>query len=373
MTGIDTNAPLQTTSVIYQAPLLSICIPTYSRVSMLDTCLASLLPQTQQYAGRIECIVSDNASIDRTSELLRQYQQEFTFEVSRNDHNIGILGNITKVAGQLAKGDYVWVIGDDDVVTAGAVQRILNFIERNRTVDLVALNVGYRPGDSRPAALDVRGGITDRPNYTLRQSDKTSIVPAEELFAGPTVDLTASYSTVMRRRWWVESYPEPYVGEPFTDVRSMYPSAYTIAEHLAGARCGLVGEPSIMIHEMPSSDFSWAKYRGMALLHVTSLFEMYEHAGIPHEVLRPYYRYQLTDRGDALGDLLWNRDCAGGWREAGKFAIRMGRYPWLLFKAFCIAMLHPHAPRLLSTPFHLMMSIKRMLSRALAQPSISDD
>ncbi len=92
-------------------PLLSICIPTFNRAGLLDVCLASILPQVAQYSTEVECVISDNASSDATQETIRKYQERFPLtRCSRNETNIGIIGNITKVASELARGQFVWLI-----------------------------------------------------------------------------------------------------------------------------------------------------------------------------------------------------------------------------------------------------------------------
>ncbi|TWT52519.1 Abequosyltransferase RfbV [Rubripirellula amarantea] len=342
-------------------PLLSICVPTYSRAEMLDTCLATILPQLEPLGDEVECVICDNASTDETPAVVERYSSQFTcVRAYRNDSNIGIIGNITKVASVLARGEFVWMVGDDDGLIAGAVKRVLLFLKENPSLDLVALNVGYRAGDLRPSADAAWGGILAEPEKCQRPLGPSEVIEFESLLTGPSADLTAMYSLVLRQSLWAKEFPEPYLGPTFVDVKSTYPHAYIIAKTLPGREAGLIPSPSVMIHELKGAQYSWAKYIAVTgVLHFTSLLKMYEASGVPSKTLDPYYRYQLTDRGIDLGYLLWDPESAGGWREALLFASQMRGYPWLLFKAFCVAMTNASAPKLLSAPFRFVLWLKQ--------------
>jgi len=334
------------------SPLLSICIPTFNRGGLLDVCLASVLPQVAEHSLEVECVVSDNASSDATEKVLEKYQQLFPFvRACRNATNIGIIGNITKVASELARGEFVWLIGDDDVLTTGAIERVLRRLRQSPEVDLVAFNVGFEPGSQRPTAEQARGGVASNVARTLRNSSSDGVLPFEQLFEGPCADLTAMYSLAMRRSLWVQHYPVASTADPFSSVESTYPHAAIIAEHLSGKLAGLIAEPAVVIYEMPSEQFSWAKHHAKSvLIYFTELLQRYERGGVPRAVLEPYYRYQLLHRSGELGDLMFNRSTSGGCRDALRFAWMYRRYPVLLMRSLLIACSHPKAPKLVSVP-----------------------
>ena len=349
-----------TTSV----PRLSICIPTYQRAELLDACLASVLPQLEPLGDDVECVISDNASTDATAAVVDRYAREYRLLHFRNASNIGILGNITKVVTQLARGEYVLLIGDDDTMMIGAVKRILAHLKFGDSPALVALNVGYCPQHQRPDASAILGGVDLKPGKLLRPTQATGSYSVEQLLSGPCADFTASYSVVLPRKAWCDEFPEPYLDEPFTCVRNTYPHAYIIATAFVGAQGVLIAEPAVMVFEIPSEEFSWSRYRAInTVLHATKLLQLYESYGVPRRVLAPYYRYQLQHRALFLGDLLWSRDCVGGWMEAIHFAWMQKRYPVLLVRAFAIAMLHHDAPGWLRQAFMSFARLKRRMPR----------
>ncbi|MEI6774123.1 MAG: glycosyltransferase family 2 protein [bacterium] len=70
-------------------PLLSICIPTYNRQEYLKQCLDSIVNQKGFDTEKIEIVISDNASPDKTNLLVKEYQKKYkNITYSRNDQNI---------------------------------------------------------------------------------------------------------------------------------------------------------------------------------------------------------------------------------------------------------------------------------------------
>lgn len=332
-------------------PLLSLCVPTYNRAELLDVCLSSLLPQTAPWSELVEVVVSDNASTDATSQVLEKWRQRYTFRTTRQQANIGLLGNITFVAASMANGEFVWLLGDDDLLAAGAVTQVVNLLIKLPDIDLIGLNIGYYPFEKRPSATSAEGGIREAPTSQLRRSSIHGIVPFELLLEGPTADFTAMYASVTRRRWWTEEFPQPLGQVSFTAVRDTYPHAFLIARHMPGKMAGALRDPLVCIYAMDATQFSWSKFHPLTVvLHATKLLKLFETNGIPYRILEPYYLYQLNHRGSDLGNLLWDRDTAGGWRAALSFAWLLRRYPLRLFKIFAISCCNSAAPMPLHWP-----------------------
>lgn len=110
-----------------EQPLLTIAIPTYNRSAYLAQLLESLAPQLKN-EPRVELIISDNASPDETPELVQRFIREgLQVRYIRNPKNIGPDGNFLQCY-QQAQGRYVWLIGDDDVLLAGLISRILRYL-----------------------------------------------------------------------------------------------------------------------------------------------------------------------------------------------------------------------------------------------------
>jgi len=119
-------------------PKLSICIPTYNRAAYLAQCLESVIQALFGYEDVVEIIVSDNCSTDNTEKILADLQAKNTLlKVWRNNENVGGDRNIL-LAGMRGRGEYVWILGDDDKIRPEAVKEVLKRI--NVKPDLVICN-----------------------------------------------------------------------------------------------------------------------------------------------------------------------------------------------------------------------------------------
>jgi len=116
--------------------MLSICIPTYNRVRYLKELLSAVLAQAD--TDGVEIVVSDNASTDGTAKYLRTIKHP-GLRWWTNEENIGGDRNFLKCVAE-AKGEYVWLFGDDDIMPAGAVKRVTDFLRENNPALLVSVD-----------------------------------------------------------------------------------------------------------------------------------------------------------------------------------------------------------------------------------------
>lgn len=77
--------------------ILTIAIPTFNRASFLKNQLDFLSEEIIGFEDDCEIFVSDNCSDDETSVILEEFQQKLksvTFQVWRNQQNVGAIKNI---------------------------------------------------------------------------------------------------------------------------------------------------------------------------------------------------------------------------------------------------------------------------------------
>ena len=99
---------------------ISIVIPTYNRKENLKATLALI---TQQSLIGVEIIISDNASEYDLTDLKEQYKKNPHIIFFRNKFNVGLFANLFRVI-ELARGSYVWTLGDDDLPSVTAIADI---------------------------------------------------------------------------------------------------------------------------------------------------------------------------------------------------------------------------------------------------------
>src|SRR5580692_8254324 len=109
-------------------PLLTIAIPTHNRA----WCLRELLPvlaNELKDEPRVELIISDNASPDDTPSVVQDFvARGLRVNYIRNVENIGADANFLQCF-ERARGKYVWIFSDDDLIVPGGLAKILAYCE----------------------------------------------------------------------------------------------------------------------------------------------------------------------------------------------------------------------------------------------------
>jgi glycosyltransferase involved in cell wall biosynthesis len=124
-------------------PLLSICIPTRNRAETLRLALRNVVSEAAPLAGRVEVVVSDNASTDHTAAVLAEQGAQVRWQV--RPENIGYFRNMVGMAGELARGRFLWMLGDDDMILRGGLARALRHLEQRPDLEFFYLNYSWIP------------------------------------------------------------------------------------------------------------------------------------------------------------------------------------------------------------------------------------
>jgi glycosyltransferase involved in cell wall biosynthesis len=109
-------------------PLISIVIPTRERIETLRSTLSTALDQKSQ---RIEVLVADNASRDGTAEFVRSIV-DARLRYVNPARRLSMSAN-WDFALLHARGAYIVIIGDDDAVVPGAIDRLILDMGRCRS------------------------------------------------------------------------------------------------------------------------------------------------------------------------------------------------------------------------------------------------
>jgi len=114
-------------------PILSICIPTYNRAEYLPEAIESVLEQiTDDLRDKVEICISDNASTDNTTEIVKVFQEKNICNIVyyKNEENIGADRNFLQVI-EIANGEYCWWLGSDDKLKEESIDKIIDEINNN--------------------------------------------------------------------------------------------------------------------------------------------------------------------------------------------------------------------------------------------------
>lgn len=113
-------------------PLVSVCIAVFNCERFIGEAIESVLRQS---LSDWELVVSDNASTDRTVEVVRSFSDP-RIRLIRNDCNLGMSRNFHLVMAA-AEGRFIKLLGADDVLYPDCLQRQVSPLVEDSTLSMV--------------------------------------------------------------------------------------------------------------------------------------------------------------------------------------------------------------------------------------------
>lgn len=233
------------------SPLLSICIPTFNRADLLESCLNHLMEVRRLHTDLIEVVVIDNLSSDRTSKVMHRWEGTHNFRSVRRPVRISGNANVVTSPREFASGEYFWVMGDDDMVLPGSLPFLINLIQQNQDIDYFVLN--YCHGSYEDCC---RLRMENLPDYTppthslacpdqriIRQDSLARILESTE---GNFQFPSHVVGQVTRTRRWRETRlsNEPLQqAAPFRTLEDTFPHLVLLFEGAAGRPVFYCGRP----------------------------------------------------------------------------------------------------------------------------------
>lgn len=112
---------------------LCVCIPTFNRCRYLLELLQNFdalyrAPGFQYLRLEMAVVVCDNGSTDDTVEVCARFPW---LVYHRNQSNIGATANFKKCT-EIVTSQFVWLLGDDDIVVADGVINIIHYLRENQ-------------------------------------------------------------------------------------------------------------------------------------------------------------------------------------------------------------------------------------------------
>lgn len=203
-------------------PKLSICIPTYNRVEFLEKAVNSIVSQiTEDKRELVEIVVSDNSTNDETKAAIDKIKgaTRATINYFRNKTNVGADRNILLVV-ERAQGQYVWLLGDDDLLVADALRKVLRQVAASQEVDVFL-------GDKEDFYFETTHQMKPRPILNLKQEKIFNFKqqPLSDYFkvAKKMISFFNFISVLVfkRERWQRVKGKEPLVGSEYLHMYIM--------------------------------------------------------------------------------------------------------------------------------------------------------
>jgi glycosyltransferase involved in cell wall biosynthesis len=106
--------------------LVSIIIPTYNRQNLIGKTLESVLAQTVK---NWECIVVDDGSVDKTWEVLEEYEQrDERIKIFKRDRDPKGAAVCRNIGANKAKGNYLIFLDSDDLLEVFCIEKRLKWV-----------------------------------------------------------------------------------------------------------------------------------------------------------------------------------------------------------------------------------------------------
>jgi abequosyltransferase len=118
-------------------PLITVCIPAYNRANLLAPLLNSIF--IQNFSDFNILICEDNSpERNSISKVVQGFQQRYQGQIQyeENSINLGYDGNIRRLV-ELATGDYVLFMGNDDLLAPGALSAVATAVRELQDVGVV--------------------------------------------------------------------------------------------------------------------------------------------------------------------------------------------------------------------------------------------
>ncbi len=143
--------------------LLTIGIPTFNRCNFLKNAIESILVQCKpEGSNEIEILISDNASSDNTVLICNDFIKKHPNIIRYFSHekNMGFDKNVDSIFLH-SQGEFVWLLGDDDELNPGAIEKVINVINNYKTVKVIFSNYDECDGNLNISEKRIRPEIKE--------------------------------------------------------------------------------------------------------------------------------------------------------------------------------------------------------------------
>ena len=163
--------------------LISIIVPNYNNEKYIQECLESILSQTHQ---NIEVIIIDDASTDKSCEIIKEYTEEHSFiKVIYNKKNQGVTKN-RDLAIKASSGKYITTLDSDDFyIDKQKLEKEIALIkkfEETGTTDIIAFsNIVLVDKDGKRLFPNAKNNIKEG-NIFINIFARDCMVPRDFIF-----------------------------------------------------------------------------------------------------------------------------------------------------------------------------------------------
>jgi abequosyltransferase len=184
---------------------LSICIATLNRGFCIGETLESIISQS---TDEVQIVILDGGSTDNTTAIVEEYRTQFAnLSYFRQDAPMGVDQDFTRSV-ELAKGEYCWLMSDDDILKPGAIRYVLNEIQKD--YGLIVVNAEVR--DAELSEVLQERILEFNSDHIYSESE------FEQFFVDTAGFLSFIGCVVINRKLWNSREKEKYYGTLFVHI-----------------------------------------------------------------------------------------------------------------------------------------------------------
>jgi len=255
-------------------PVLSICIPAYNQPNHLRGVLTSIVVALHGRKNDVDVIVHDDASpYADLSAVTQEFSDRLTVRSFRHEKNVGYDNNLLGAVND-ARGEYIWLLSDNDDLLPDALDWFFNAINKYPSVDYIYVD---RITETDPLpALNQKTIVVRNASDFIMQYDLPGFMSSQ----------------VMKTALWRSVDPKPFIG-------SMWLHTGIILAFMPKAKLLLrSGQPLIKI----CTENAWVKKgRNLnAFLGLKQILDKLEQYGYDKSVVAHFDRRAARDLPEVL-------------------------------------------------------------------------
>lgn len=280
--------------------------------------------------------MSDNASTDDTEQVVKLASKYSPIRYNRNAKNVGLCPNIV-LSTLLAKGQFCWTLGDDDLARPGAVKKVLQVLKKHPEVDYVYVNFSHITVQElrRLASPALSKDLPD--DLPLGNEDPTEryVSKWEELIDPKisTTFLASMQPTVTRQSFWSRYSRTLERGEFGSSLDATYPHVKILGSALVGKKAYYIGKPWVVVVE--GAREWWGLASMIRLVRLNDVLDFYELMGVDPARIYRCREYLLTSSGPLILQMLTKKSTPGReYFSAPRFFLLYWKYKALWLSIF---------------------------------------
>ena len=199
-----------------------------------------------------------------------------------------MLGNLPQTV-SLARGDYVWLIGADDIIHHGSLEKVIDIIQSKKP-ELINLNYAYANDLKSPKKENLKQYLKSATTICNGPNAHEGLV--KEVSCYNENFYTAISSFVVKRSYAWRIYSQDTSGQPFSSLQACVPTTKYILSNMMETKAYWESEPLITIN----LNVSWGRYAPIWILErIPEVYDLAELNGISMNEVDQWRQHTLQN------------------------------------------------------------------------------